>query len=69
MKERSHLKWHTFGWDKAIHIKQLKHMEAYINACVWKYMKAYKSIERSHLKRHTFLGGCVRGYKLAITVT
>ena len=29
-------------------------MEAYINACVWKYMKAYKSIERSHLKRHTF---------------
>ena len=29
-------------------------MEAYINACVWKYMKAYKSIDCSHLKRHTF---------------
>ena len=29
-------------------------MEAYIYACAWKHMKAYKSIERSHLKRHTF---------------
>ena len=47
MKERSHLKWHTFWWDQAIHIKQPKHMEAYINA--YKNMK-----ERSHLKYHTF---------------
>ena len=30
MKERSHLKWHTFWWDQAIHIKQPKHMEANI---------------------------------------
>ena len=56
-------------WDQAIHIKQLKHMEAFMNAYVWKHTKAFESIERSHLKRHTFLGGCVRGYKLAITVT
>ena len=55
MKERSHLKWHTFWWDQAIHIQQPKALATHIKSnkkpikanqayqSVYKQMKAYQS--------------------------